>query len=132
MKESHAKPPSRRLVIIGGLIAAGIICVFVLVPCTLREVGSRAALGRDISIWRQVDSAVRVYQLERDHFPASLDEPDLQPYLGEHVVTYLREGRVAYHPPAPDNPPTFIIVHMTKPRGDYSTQLDGIPLYPHS
>ena len=132
MNESPAKPPSRRFVIIGGLIVAGIIGFFVLLPCTLREVGSRAVLGRDISMLRQVYSAVRVYHMDRGHYPASLDEPDFPPYVGEHVVTFLREGRVAYHPPAADSPPTFIILHMTTPRGDYSTQLDGTPLYPNS
>ena len=132
MNESPAKPPSRRFVIIGGLIAAGIICFFVLLPCTLRELGSRAVLGRDISNWSQVDSGIRVYRMERGHYPVSLHEPDFQPYLGEHVVAFLREGRVAYHLPAADSPPTFILVHMTTPRGDYSTQLDGTRLYPNS
>ena len=132
MNESHAKPPSRRLVIIGGLIAAGVIAVFVLLPCTLREVGSRAVLGRDISNWSQVDTAVRIYRMERRHYPASLDEPDFQPYLGDSAAAFLREGRVVYHPPSPDSPPTFIIVHMTTPRGNYSTQLDGTRLYPNS
>ena len=83
-------------------------------------------------MWHQVDSAVRVYQMDHGHFPASLDEPVFQPYIDEDVVAFLREGRVAYHPPAPDSPPTFIIVHMTTPRGDYSAQLDGTLLYPNS
>ena len=132
MNESPAKPPSRRFIIIGSLIAAGIICFFVLLPCTLRELGTRAVLGRDISNWSQVDSAVRVYRMERGHYPASLDESDFQPYLGEHIVAFLREGRVTYHFPAADSPPTFILVHMTTPCGDYSTQLDGTRLYPNS
>ena len=132
MNESHAKPPSRRLVIFGGLIAAGVIAVFVLLPCTLREVGSRAVLGRDISMLHQVYSAVRIYHLDRAHYPASLDEPDFQPYIDERVVAFLREGRLAYHPPTSDSSPTFIILHMTTPRGDFSTQLDGTPLYPNS
>ena len=132
MNESHAKPATRRLIIVGGLVAAGIIGVFVLLPCTLRELGSRAVLGRDISNWSQIDTAVRIYRMQRGHYPASLDEPDFQPYLGEHVVAFLREGRVAYHPPAADSPATFILVHMTTPRGDYSTQLDGTLLSPNS
>jgi hypothetical protein len=132
VNESHAKPATWRLIIVGGLAAAGIIGVFVLLPCTLRELGSRAVLGRDISNWSQIDTAVRIYRMQRGHYPASLDEPDFQPYLGEHVVAFLREGRVAYHPPAADSPPTFILVHMTTPRGDYSTQLDGARLYPNS
>jgi hypothetical protein len=70
--------------------------------------------------------------LERGHFPTSLDEADFQPYLDEHVVAFLREGRVTYHPPSPNSPPTFVIVHMTTPRGDYSSQLDGTPLYRNS
>lgn len=125
-------PRSRRFVIVGGFIAAGIICFFVLLPCAGRELGARAALGRDISNWSQVDNAVRVYRMERGHYPASLDEPDFQPYLGDNVVTFLREGRVTYHPPAADSPPTFILVHITTPRGDYSSQLDGTLLYPNS
>jgi hypothetical protein len=129
---SPSKPSSRRLVIIGGLIAAGTICFFILLPCTLRELGSRAVLGRDISHWSQVDSAVRVYRMERGHYPASLDAPDFQPYIDEHVIAFLHEGRVTYHPPAADSPPTFTLVHMTTPRGDYSTQLDGTRLYPNS
>lgn len=132
MNESHANPASWRLVIIGGLVVAGIIGLFILVPCTLREVGSRAVLGRDISMLHQVYSAVRLYHMDRAHYPASLEEPDFQPYIDERVVTFLREGRLAYHPPASDSPPTFIILHMTTPRGDFSTQLDGTPLYPNS
>jgi hypothetical protein len=83
-------------------------------------------------MWLQVDSAIRIYQTQRGHYPPSLDDPELQPYLSEHVITFLREGRVTYHPPRQDSPPTFIIVHMTTPRGDYSTRLDGTPLYPNS
>jgi hypothetical protein len=70
--------------------------------------------------------------MERGHYPASLEEPDFQPYLGEHLIAFLREGRVAYHPPAADSPPTFILVRLTTPRGDYATQLDGQRLYPNS
>jgi hypothetical protein len=131
VNETQKKPLSGRL-IIGSLVAAGIITVFIAVPCTLREVGARAALGRDISMWRQVDSGVRIYHLERGHYPASLNAPDLQPYLDKYVIAFLREGRLTYHRPAPDSPPTFIIIHMTTPRGDYSSQLDGTPLFPNS
>ena len=83
-------------------------------------------------MWRQVDSAVRVYHMQFGHYPASLDAPDFQPYVSESVIAFLREGRLAYYPPAADSLPTFILVHMTTPRGDYSTQLDGTPLYPNS
>lgn len=83
-------------------------------------------------MWRRVSIAVRIYHTERGHYPASLTEPDFQPYLDEHVVAFLREGRISYYPPRPDSPPTFIIVHLTTPRGDYRTQLDDQPLYPKS
>ena len=94
MNESHAKPASWRLVIIGGLVVAGIIGLFILVPCTLREVGSRAVLGRDIAMLHQVYSAVRLYHMDRAHYPASLEEPDFQPYIDERVVAFLREDRL--------------------------------------
>jgi hypothetical protein len=132
MNASQKKPLSRRALIMGSFVAAVIITFFIAVPCTLRELGQRAVLGRDVAMWRQVDSAVRIFHLERGHYPASLDEPALQPYLDAHVVAFLREGRLTYHPPAPDSPPTFIIIHMTTPRGDYSSQLDGTPLFPNS
>lgn len=83
-------------------------------------------------MWRQIDSAVRIYQGERGHYPTSLDAPDFQPYLTEHLVSFLREGRLTYRVPAADSPSTFILVRMTTPRGDYSTQLDGTLLYPGS
>ena len=70
--------------------------------------------------------------MDRGYYPASLDAPDFQAYIDESVAAFLREGRLVYHPPAADSPPTFILVHMTTPRGDYSTQLDGTPLYPNS
>jgi len=110
---------------LGGILAAGALCYFVLWPCTLRELGARAVLGRDISMLHTVGSAIRVYHLERGRYPASLDEPDFQTYIDEHIVAFLREGRVVYHPPAADSPPTFILLHMNTPRGNYSTQLDG-------
>lgn len=129
---SSARAISRRLIIVAALIAAGIVGCFILLPCTLREAGSRAALGRDISLSRQVDSAVRVYHRDRGSYPASLDAPDFQPYIDASIAAFLREGRLTYHPPAADSPPTFIIIHMTTPRGAYSFQLDGTPLYPNS
>jgi hypothetical protein len=89
-------------------------------------------LGWDISRWHQVDSAIRVYHMEHGTYPASLSAPDFQPYINEGVAAFLREGRLVYYPPAADSPPTFIIVHMTTPRGDFSSQLDGTPLYPNS
>jgi hypothetical protein len=117
---------------IGGLLAAGALCCFLLWPYTLRELSARAVLGRDISKLHTVGSAIQVYHLERGSYPASLDEPNFAPYIDEHVVAFLREGRVIYHPPAADSPPTFIFVHMTTPRGDCSTQLDGKELYSRS
>lgn len=132
VSENHAKLTPRRLVIIGGLIIAIVIGFFVLLPCTLRDLNSRALLGRDISYWNQVYLAVRIYHQERGHYPPSLTESDFQPYLGGHVAAFLREGRVVYHPPAADSPPTFILLQMTTPQGDYSIQLDGTRLYPNS
>lgn len=128
----RGKAASWRFVIIGGLVAAGIIGFFVLLPCTVRELGSRAALGRDLSYWSQVDSAIRIYHMERGHWPASLDEPDFQPYMDERVMSFFRESRLVYHAPAVDSPPTFILLGMTTPRGDYSTQLNGTRVYPNS
>jgi hypothetical protein len=55
-----------------------------------------------------------------------------QHYLDAHVIAFLREGRLTYHRPARDSPRTFIIIHLTTPRGDFSSQLDGTPLYPNS
>jgi hypothetical protein len=129
---NHPKPPSRRLVIIGGLIATGIIGIFFLVPCTLREAGFRAVLGRKLSDWKRVQTALRIYHMDRGHYPASLDEPDFQPYIDESLAAFLREGDLAYHPPAADSPPTFILLQLITPRGDYSFQLDGTPIYPNS
>ena len=131
MNENHAKPPPRRLVIICCIVAAVVIGFFALLPCA-RELGTRAVLGRDITMWSQVDSAVRVYHMQVGHYPVSLDAPDFQPYINESVTVFLREGRLTYHPPTADSPPTFILVHMTTPRGDYSAQLDGTRLYPNS
>jgi hypothetical protein len=128
MNEALPSRSPQRRIIIGGLIATGI--VFLSLLYTLREAGLRAVVSRDISNWIQVDSAVHVYRMERGRYPASLDEPDLQPYFDDHVVAFLREGRITYHFPAADSPPTFILVHMTTPRGDYSTRLDGTRLYP--
>ena len=108
MDEIRTRPPSRRFVIIGGLAVAAIVGFFVLLPCALREVSSRAVQGRDISFLRQIDSAVRVYHLDRGRYPASLDAPDFRPYIDESAIAFLREGRLAYHAPAADSPPTFI------------------------
>ena len=130
MNESHAKPPSRRLVIIGSLVAAGIIGAFVLLPCTLRELGSRAALGRDISSWHQVESAIYRYHMDSDLYPLSLNDPDFQRYIDDSVRVFLREGRLAYYHPPPDPPRSFILIRLTTPRGTYSTRLDWQPDYP--
>jgi hypothetical protein len=124
--------PSRRLVFWCGLATVAVVCFFVLLPCALREANSRAVLGRDISRWKQIDSVVRVFHMEHGRYPASLEEPDFQSSLSGDIIAFLGEGRVAYHPPAPDSPPTFILVRVTTPRGDISTQLDGTPLYPAS
>ena len=132
MNESQTKPTSRRLVIIGSLVAVGVIGFFVLLPCATRELNSRALLSRDIGRSRRIDAAVRVYHMDRGFYPASLDVPDFQPYIDADIAAFIREGRVSYHPPAADSPPTFVIIHMTTPYGEYSFQLDGTPLYPNS
>ena len=131
MNYKPAKPPSR-LVIIGGLLAAGIIVFFVLLPCSLREINSRVAVGRDIAMWHRVRSAVYAYHQDHGAYPASLDTADFQPYIDGSLAAYLREGRLAYYPPTADSPSTFILIQMTTPRGNYSIQLDGTPVYPHS
>jgi hypothetical protein len=133
VNESTAKPHSRRLaIIVGSLVAAGVVGFFVLLPCTLREINSRMALGSDLSMWGRVDSAVRVYHLDHGQYPASLDTSDFQKYIDPSVAAWLREARLTYHPPAADSPPTFILLRLTTPRGECFMQLDGTPVYPNS
>lgn len=122
--------PPRRLVLLCGFAAVAVLCFFVLLPCALREANSRAVLGYNISRLREIDSAVRVFQLQHGRYPASLEEPEFQASLRKETIAFVRAGRVAYHPPAQDSPPTFNLVRITTPRGDISTQLDGTPLYP--
>lgn len=115
----------RPFLIAGGLFVAALALAYF----GLREVALRGVASRDIVSWKQLDSAIRIYHADHGSYPASLQPPDFQPQITAQSAALIREGRLIYYVPAADSPPTFILVHLTTPRGDYASRLDGEPVY---
>lgn len=123
MNGNDTKSPFRLRYVRAAIGATAIILVFVVWPYTERQVGISAA--QDISMQHRLHVALTTYYTAHTHYPSSLDAADFQPFLDAPLTAFIREGRITYFPPAADSPPTFIVLHLTTPRGEFSSQLDG-------
>jgi hypothetical protein len=106
------KRRSRKLSVTEGLLAVAILGSFILLPCTIYEMGSRSETGRNIAMARQLYLAIYNYHSDRGSYPASLDTADFQPYIDKRLADFLGEGRVTYLRPPPESPPKFVVFDL--------------------
>ena len=88
--------------------------------------------SREIAFLGELDTAVRTYHRGHGFWPASALEPEPQSQIDVRAVALIRRGRLAYYVPAADSPPTFILIRLTTPEGNYAKLVNGTFVYPPS
>ncbi len=92
----------------------------------------RAALSRELALFKQVHTGLVIYQRDTGHFPATLEATDLKPYftnLREQDWIFLRDRSLTYSTPPMNADPGFNILRVSTPWGMVFGRADGNTTY---